>query len=320
MYIVTGCAGFIGFHLCKSLIADNIDVTGIDNFNAYYNPEIKMRRNNILIGLKGKYKYFKCDISDYKNLRNIITEDTELILHLAAQAGVRYSLTDPWIYEKSNILGTINIFECARKSDIKRVIFASSSSVYGGNKKIPFSEEDSVDKPVSLYAATKKSTELLAHAYSHLYGIDTIGLRFFTVYGEFGRPDMAMWKFTRNLILEKPIEVYNFGKMGRDFTYISDIISGIKKSIDYQARYEIFNLGNSHPISVEYLISLIEKYTGKKAIKKYLPMQPGDVPKTWADIEKSRQLLGYSPKIGIEEGTARFVKWFIDNSEWTLKI
>ena len=213
-------------------------------------------------------------------------------------------------------MGTLNIFEFARKYDIEKVIYASSSSVYGGNKKIPFSEEDRVDKPISLYAATKRSNELMAYTYHHLYGIKMIGLRFFTVYGEYGRPDMAFWKFTKNILLEKPIDVYNYGKMARDFTYVSDVVNGILACIEKDFDYEIFNLGNDNPVELEYAISLIEKYAGKKAIKNYLPIQPGDVERTWADLTKSRKLLGYDPKVSIEDGLERFVNWFLENWDW----
>ncbi|ENN95638.1 UDP-glucuronate 4-epimerase [Methanocaldococcus villosus KIN24-T80] len=320
--LVTGSAGFIGFHLSKYLLEnyDDVNVIGIDNLNNYYKPILKEKRNEILKNYEN-YHFIKLDFSDWNSLfENLKNMEIDLIVHLGAQAGVRYSLENPWAYIKSNDMGTLNIFELARKLDIEKVVYASSSSVYGGNKKIPFSEDDRVDKPISLYAATKRSNELMAYTYHHLYGIKMIGLRFFTVYGEYGRPDMAFWKFTKNILLGKPIEVYNYGKMERDFTYISDIVDGIIKSIDKNFDYEIFNLGNDNPTNLEYAISLIEKYLGKKAIKDYKPIQPGDVERTWADLTKSRKLLGYDPKVRIEEGLKRFCEWFLKNKDWTLKI
>ncbi|WP_456418757.1 NAD-dependent epimerase/dehydratase family protein [Methanocaldococcus infernus] len=319
--LVTGSAGFIGFHLSKYLLENyDVNVIGIDNLNNYYNPLLKEKRNEILKSYED-YSFIKLDFSDWDTLfKSLKDKEIDLIVHLGAQAGVRYSLRNPWAYIKSNDMGTLNIFELARRLDIEKVVYASSSSVYGGNKKIPFSEEDRVDKPISLYAATKRANELMSYTYHHLYGIKMIGLRFFTVYGEYGRPDMAFWKFTKNILLEKPIEVYNYGKMERDFTYISDVVDGIIKSIEKDFNYEIFNLGNDNPVNLEYAISLMEKYLGKKAIKDYKPIQPGDVERTWADLRKSRELLGYDPKVKIEEGLKRFCKWFLENKDWTLKI
>ncbi|HHI01065.1 MAG TPA: NAD-dependent epimerase/dehydratase family protein [Thermococcus litoralis] len=319
--LITGSAGFIGFHTAKRLLEDGNFVIGIDNMNDYYNPLLKEKRNEELSKYRN-YKFYRLDFSDWDELnKKLRDEEFDIIIHLGAQAGVRYSLKNPWAYERSNVLGTLNIFELARKRDINKVIYASSSSVYGGNTKVPFSEDDRVDTPISLYATTKRCNELMAYTYHHLYGIQMIGLRFFTVYGEYGRPDMAFWKFTKNILLGKPIEVYNYGNMERDFTYISDIVNGIYASVEYKkSGYEIFNLGNDRPVNLEYAISLIEKYTGKKAIKKYLPMQPGDVPKTWADLTKSRKELGYEPKVPIEEGLKRFVEWFMNNWEWAKNI
>ncbi len=319
--LITGSAGFIGFHLSKYLLENfNVKIIGIDNLNDYYNPLLKNKRNELLKKYKN-YEFIKLDFSDWDLLVKYLKDKKiDLIIHLGAQAGVRYSLKNPWLYIKSNELGTLNIFELAKLLNIKKVIFASSSSVYGGNKKIPFSEDDKVDKPISLYAATKRANELMAYTYHHLYGIKMIGLRFFTVYGEYGRPDMAFWKFTKNILLGKEIEVYNYGRMARDFTYVSDIIDGIIACIEKEFKYEIFNLGNDNPIELEYAISLIEKYTGKKAIKKYMPMQPGDVEKTWADLSKSKKLLGYKPNVSIEEGLKRFVNWFKNNWDWVKEI
>ncbi|ADG14105.1 NAD-dependent epimerase/dehydratase [Methanocaldococcus infernus ME] len=319
--LVTGSAGFIGFHLSKYLLENyDVNVIGIDNLNNYYNPLLKEKRNEILKSYED-YSFIKLDFSDWDTLfKSLKDKEIDLIVHLGAQAGVRYSLRNPWAYIRSNDMGTLNIFELARRLDIEKVVYASSSSVYGGNKKVPFSEEDRVDKPISLYAATKRANELMAYTYHHLYGIKMIGLRFFTVYGEYGRPDMAFWKFAKNILLEKPIEVYNYGKMERDFTYISDVVDGIIKSIEKDFDYEIFNLGNDNPVNLEYAISLMEKYLGKKAIKDYKPIQPGDVERTWADLRKSRELLGYDPKVKIEEGLKRFCWWFLENKDWTLKI
>lgn len=319
--LITGSAGFIGFHTAKRLLEEGNFVIGIDNMNDYYNPLLKEKRNEILSKYKN-YKFYKLDFSNWDELNEKLKdEEIDLIVHLGAQAGVRYSLKNPWAYERSNVLGTLNIFEFARKKDICKVVYASSSSVYGGNKKVPFSEDDRVDNPVSLYAATKRCNELMAYTYHQLYGIQMIGLRFFTVYGEYGRPDMAFWKFTKNILLGKPIEVYNYGNMERDFTYISDIVNGIYASIEYdKSHYEIFNLGNDRPVNLEYAISLIEKYTGKNAIRNYLPMQPGDAPRTWADLTKSRRELGYEPQVPLEEGLKRFVEWFVRNWEWVQEI
>ncbi len=320
--LITGSAGFIGFHLSKYLLENynNIKIIGIDNLNNYYNPILKEKRNDILKNYKN-YNFIKLDFSNWDDLvNNLKNKNIELIVHLGAQAGVRYSLKNPWAYESSNLLGTLNIFEFARKFDIEKVVYASSSSVYGGNKKIPFSEDDNVDKPVSLYAATKKSNELMAHTYHHLYDIKMIGLRFFTVYGEYGRPDMAYFKFTKNILSGNPIDVYNYGNMERDFTYISDVVDGIVSSIEKDFDYEIFNLGNSKPIKLMYFIELIEKYLNKKAEKNFLPMQDGDVLRTYADLNKSNKLLNYNPKVPIEEGLRRFCNWFLENRDWLLKL
>ncbi|NPA61941.1 MAG: NAD-dependent epimerase/dehydratase family protein [Methanococci archaeon] len=320
--LVTGSAGFIGFHLSKYLLDnyEDVKVIGIDNLNNYYNPVLKEKRNEILKNY-GNYNFIKLDFSDWDNLvENLKDKDIDLIVHLGAQAGVRYSLKNPWAYIKSNELGTLNIFEFARRFDIGKVVYASSSSVYGGNKKIPFSEEDRVDKPISLYASTKRANELMAYTYHHLYGIKMIGLRFFTVYGEYGRPDMAYFKFAKNILLDKEIEVYNYGNMERDFTYISDVVDGILRAIKKDFDYEIFNLGNSKPVKLMYFIELIEKYLNKKAKKKFLPMQEGDVLRTYADLTKSERLLGYKPKVSIEEGLRRFCNWFLENRDWVLRL
>ncbi|AXI24932.1 protein CapI [Methanofervidicoccus sp. A16] len=320
--LITGSAGFIGFHLCREILEsyNDVEILGIDNMNNYYNPFLKDMRNNILKEYKG-YTFLRLDFSDYPKLvESLKDKDIDLIVHLGAQAGVRYSLKDPWAYERSNVLGTMNIFEFARRFDIDKVVYASSSSVYGGNKKIPFSEDDRTDSPISLYAATKRSNELMAYTYHHLYGIEMVGLRFFTVYGEWGRPDMAYFKFAKRILLGEPIDVYNYGNMERDFTYISDVVDGMISSIERSFSYEIFNLGNSKPVKLMYFIELLERYLGRTAKKNFLPMQEGEVPVTYADISKSRELLGYDPKVSIEEGLRRFCSWFLDNREWVLRL
>jgi len=320
--LITGSAGFIGFHLCREILEsyNDVEILGIDNMNNYYNPLLKERRNNILNRYEN-YTFLRLDFSDYSKLvESLKDKDIDLIVHLGAQAGVRYSLKDPWAYERSNVLGTMNIFEFARRFDIDKVVYASSSSVYGGNKKIPFSEDDRTDNPISLYAATKRSNELMAYTYHHLYGIEMVGLRFFTVYGEWGRPDMAYFKFAKRILLGEPIDVYNYGNMERDFTYISDVVDGVISSIERSFSYEIFNLGNSKPVKLMYFIELLERYLGRTAKKNFLPMQEGEVPVTYADISKSRELLGYYPKVSIEEGLRRFCSWFLDNREWVLRL
>jgi len=311
--LVTGGAGFIGFHLAKKL-SEKEDVVVVDNLSNYYDVKLKEAR---LEQIKDKIEFHKIDISDFSSLKKIFEKHKfDLICHVAAQAGVRYSLINPWEYKKSNIIGTLNIFELAKKFNIRKVIYASSSSVYGGNKKVPFSEEDRVDKPISLYAATKIANELMAHTYHHLYKIDMVGLRYFTVYGPWGRPDMAMFKFTKNIFEDKPIEVYNFGNMKRDFTYIDDIVDGTIKAINFclnsEDICEIINLGNSKPVELNYFIELLEKEIGKEARKNFLPLQPGDMPETYADITKARKILRWEPKTEIEEGVKKFVEWYRD--------
>lgn len=319
--LVTGSAGFIGFHTSIKLLKEGNKVIGVDNLNSYYDPKIKKKRNRILKKYKS-YKFYKLDFSNFKKINNVIKkEKPKVIVHLAAQAGVRYSLTNPWAYENANNLGTLNIFESAKLNKIKRVVFASSSSVYGGNKKLPFSEKDRTDTPISLYAASKKSNEVVGHTYHHLYGIETAGLRFFTVYGPYGRPDMALFKFTKNILLSKKIDVYNKGKMGRDFTYIDDIVDGINSVINKKKlEYEIYNLGGDNPIELMKFISLIEKNLNKKAKIKFLGMQAGDVKKTYADISKAKKEINYKPKVKVEEGVENFCNWFLKNESWLLKL
>jgi len=319
--LVTGTAGFIGFHLARRLLDDGYEVVGIDSITDYYDPKIKIKRNKILGGYQ-KYKFYKKNLAKYKALDKIIKkEKPEAVVHLAAQAGVRYSLTNPWAYADSNYLGTLNVFEVAKRNNIKRVLFASSSSVYGKNTKIPFSESDRVDHPISVYAASKKANEVLAHSYHHLYGIETAGMRFFTVYGEYGRPDLALFKFAKQILAGRPIDVYNNGQMARDFTYVSDIIDGIVAILNKKdLGYEIYNLGGDNPVTLMRFIKLIEKRLGKKAKINFLPIQPGDVKETFADISKARRELGFSPKVKIEEGIKIFLDWFLANRSWLLKL
>jgi len=308
--LLTGIAGFIGSHTADALLKRGDRVVGVDNFNDYYDPKIKEDR---IKRLKKSYKFslYREDISNYKAIDKIVkTEKPDKICHLAAQAGVRHSLENPFLYLKSNINGTLVMLETARHNKIKDFIYASSSSVYGGDKKVPFSEEDRVDTPISLYAATKKANELKAHTYHKLFGLNTTGLRFFTVYGPYGRPDMALYLFTKNILENKPIEIFNNGKMKRDFTYIDDIVSGIVASLDKSYPHEIFNLGNSNTVDLMYFIERIEKELGKKAIKKMMPMQKGDVAETFADISKAQKMLGFRPKTSVDKGIKKFINWY----------
>ncbi len=325
--LVTGAAGFIGYHLAQSLLKDDHEVTGLDNFNSYYDINLKKARiNNIN---NKKFSMLEVDLVDNKGITSLFKKnDFDVVVNLAAQAGVRYSLTNPDKYIESNIIGFTNILEACRHNKIANLVYASSSSVYGMNSEVPFDEDHSVNHPVSLYAATKRSNELMAHTYSHLFNLPTIGLRFFTVYGPWGRPDMALFLFTKAILDGEPIQVFNDGKMIRDFTYIDDIVSGIKGAIlnpskanesnnsklkpsTSSAPYRIFNLGNNQPVTLENFINAIEMSTGKKAIKEYLPMQPGDVKKTFANIDKAAEFLGFVPSTSIEEGVKKFVDWYI---------
>ena len=310
--LVTGSSGFIGMHLCKSLLEDGYQVVGIDNMNDYYDPALKEARLKELY-LYDNFKFVKADISDYPSVETAFKDfEPEKVVNLAAQAGVRYSLENPQAYIQSNVVGFMNILECCRHHQVKGLIYASSSSVYGGNEKIPFSIDDSVDRPISIYAASKISNELMAHTYSHLYGLHTTGLRFFTVYGPWGRPDMAMYIFAEKINNDLPIPVFNYGKMQRDFTYIDDIIDGVKASIDKNFFCEIFNLGNNRCENLMDMIALIEQSLGKKVEMNLMDIQPGDVKKTFADIEYSRDKLGYEPTTSITEGIPAFIRWYRD--------
>ncbi len=308
--LITGSAGFIGFHTSKLLLEQGLTIIGLDNLNNYYDPKLKKHRNKILKKYPN-YKFYKGNLEDLNFIKKIFKENSiNKICHLAAQAGVRYSLTHPHSYIQSNIVGFTNLIDEAKNNNIKDFIYASSSSVYGNNKKTPFDIKNNVDKPISLYAATKKSNELIAYTYHHLYKMNCTGLRFFTVYGPYGRPDMALFLFTNAIINNKPIKIFNYGKMQRDFTYIDDIVYGIISSLKHSYSYEIFNLGNNNPIKLNYFIKIIEKELKIKSQKKLLPIQPGDVEKTYANINYSQKKLNYKPKTSIEKGIKKFIEWY----------
>jgi len=312
--LITGTAGFIGFHLAKRLLSMGHEVFGVDNFNDYYSVQLKRDRHVQLEGQKG-YQWKVCDLTDLSGLQEAMKQfQPDCVVNLAAQAGVRYSITNPLVYQKSNLEGFLNILECCRHASSKpRLVYASSSSVYGGNKMLPFAEDQSVDNPISLYAATKKANELMAHSYSHLYGMQTIGLRFFTVYGPWGRPDMAMWLFADAMLKGKPIQVFNHGNMYRDFTYIDDIVAGIVGCVTSKtlSNYEVFNIGNHRSEKLMDMIGLIAKELGVTDPKlEFLPMQEGDVPATYASVEKLHAAVGYEPTTPISVGIPKFVAWF----------
>ena len=310
--LVTGSAGFIGFHLAHRLLQEGIEVVGYDNVNDYYDPSLKEARLRILNDFD-KFKFYRADLCDFATLQKVFSDQTiEKVVHLAAQAGVRYSLINPFAYQKSNLEGFLNIIELSKCAKVKNFIYASSSSVYGNNRHLPFSVQDNVDRPISLYAATKKSNELIAHVYAHLYQLPCTGLRFFTVYGPFGRPDMALFIFTKNILEGKPIDVYNFGQMKRDFTYIDDIVAGLRSAIDKPFPYEIFNLGNHRSENLMDFIHLIEEYSGRKAQINFRPIQPGDVPETYADISTATEKLGFVPRTQIREGIKLFLDWYFE--------
>ena len=325
---MTGVAGFIGMHSAKKLLDDGHEIIGIDNLNDYYDVTLKEDRLKTLEGFKN-FKFLKLDIKNQKDVIDLFKKELpQRVLHLAAQAGVRYSIQNPYVYIDSNIQGFINILEGCRAIKTEHLVFASSSSVYGGNAKVPFSEHDNVDHPVSLYAATKKANELMAHTYSHLYHIPTTGLRFFTVYGPWGRPDMALFLFTKAILKDQPIDIFNHGKMIRDFTYVDDIVESLVRIIDKvatpntsfdaknpdpatsHAPYRIFNIGNSQPTPLMDYIEAIESALDKKAIKNLIDMQPGDVPLTSADTSELGQWVNFKPNTSIKEGVKRFVDWY----------
>lgn len=328
--LVTGAAGFIGFHLCSRLLKEGFAVTGIDNMNPYYEVGLKEARLAQLLSY-GEFAFVKTDIAGKETLERVFKKNKfDVVVNLAAQAGVRYSLKNPHAYIDANIVGFTNILECCRHNGVKHLVFASSSSVYGANTKMPFSVHDNVDHPVSLYAATKKANELMAHSYSHLFGLPCTGLRFFTVYGPWGRPDMALFLFTEAILEGRPIKVFNHGKMTRDFTYIDDIIEGVirimkkipepdpkwsGKSPDpgtSYAKYKIYNIGNNSPVELIKFIEHIEDVLGRKAKKEFLDLQPGDVVSTYADIDDLMRAAGFKPQTPLKTGIERFVKWYME--------
>lgn len=323
--LVTGAAGFIGFHLTWALLNRNDEVIGIDNLNDYYDPKLKENRLDKLSKHPKflNFSFIKKDISNRLEIESLFNKHSfDIVVNLAAQAGVRYSIENPHAYLDSNLTGFINILEGCRHSKIQHLVYASSSSVYGMNTKQPFSVEDRVDYPISLYAATKKSNELMAYTYSHLYKIPTTGLRFFTVYGPYGRPDMAYYKFTKAILNNESIDVYNNGEMKRDFTYIDDIIEGVLRTMDRVpknkinkfsasiAPYELYNIGNNNPVNLDDFIRAIEIACGKKALRKNMPMQQGDVPITYADVDPLIQDVGFKPSTSIKDGVKKFVDWY----------
>ena len=330
--LVTGAAGFIGYHLCEALLKKGFDVFGLDNINDYYDIGLKYDRlkelgisrsdaENFNLKCSGpiyedNFSFVRMNLEDRECLPDLFKKEKfEIVCNLAAQAGVRYSLENPEAYIDSNIVGFLNLLECCRNFNIKHLVYASSSSVYGLNKKVPFSTNDNVDHPISLYAASKKSNELMAYTYSHLYHIPVTGLRFFTVYGPWGRPDMAMFLFTDAILKNKPINVFNHGNMERDFTYIDDIVEGIyriitKPTVEREEKYKIYNIGNNKAVRLIDFINSIEQCIGKKAKKVMLPMQPGDVERTWANVDELINDYGYSPNTSVDEGIKSFVEWY----------
>ncbi len=306
--LVTGGAGFIGFHVARALVERGDTVIIVDDLNSYYSPRLKQDR---LAQLQGKVVFYGIPLWDLASLKEVFAQHRlDKICHLGAQAGVRHSIQNPFLYNKSNVLGTLNILELMKEFNLKDIVFASSSSVYGGNEKVPFSIEDRVDRPISLYAATKRTNELYAYVYHHLYGFNCFGLRFFTVYGPWGRPDMALFKFVKALLNDQPIDVYNRGEMRRSFTHVKDIVRGVLAALDAVEGYELLNLGNPDSVDLLSFIRCIEKVLGKTSIKNMLPLQQGDVPATVADIEKTKTILGWEPEVSLEEGVAEFVSWY----------
>ncbi|MBU6469435.1 MAG: NAD-dependent epimerase [Gammaproteobacteria bacterium] len=326
--LVTGAAGFIGFHLCTRVLADGLQVTGLDNLNDYYDVTLKEARLDRL-KKSANFDFVKLDLADRTGMAALFARvQPEIVVNLAAQAGVRYSLKNPHAYVEANLAGFVNVLEGCRRHKVRHLVYASSSSVYGANTRMPFSVHDHTDHPLSLYGATKKANELMAHAYSHLYKLPATGLRFFTVYGPWGRPDMALFLFTQAILAGRPIDVFNQGNMRRDFTYIDDIVEGVVRVMaqpavpdpawsgerpepaSSRAPYRVFNIGNNHPVELGYLIEVLEKALGRKAERNLLPMQPGDVPATYADIDDLEAAVGFRPRTSIEEGVRRFVEWY----------
>ena len=315
--LITGGVGFIGFHLSKKLLENNYFVVAIDNMNDYYDVDLKKARLDVLKEYKN-FSFYKIDISNKSDLLDLFSDNKfDIVINLAAQAGVRYSIDHPDSYIFSNIVGFFNILECCRTYPVKHLLFASSSSIYGKNNSIPYKTNDNVDKPVSLYAATKKSDELMAYAYSNLYNIKVTALRFFSVYGPYGRPDMAYFSFTNNIINNKEIKLFNNGDMYRDFTYVLDVVEAVYRLLDkiplkdgLGVYYKVYNIGNNNPVKISYLVEILEKELGKKANIKYLPMQPGEVYQTYADISEIKKDISFVPNTSIEDGLHQFVKWY----------
>ncbi len=316
-YLVTGAAGFIGFHLAKKLASQGADVVGFDNINDYYDVNLKYARLKELEIFKN-FKFIKGNLADAVAVNGLFEEEKpEIVVNLAAQAGVRYSITNPQAYINSNIIGFFNILEACRRRPVEHLLYASSSSVYGNQRKTPFSTSDRVDEPVSLYAATKKSNELLAYSYAHLYGIPCTGLRFFTVYGPYGRPDMAAFIFTRKIFNDEPIQIFNYGDMYRDFTYVDDIVQGVENMLcnppkpnEKGDRAKVYNIGNNRPEKLLDFVETLERQIGKTAKKELLPMQAGDVYQTYADVDELAKDFGFKPNTSVDEGLKRFVKWY----------
>ncbi len=320
--VVTGAAGFIGFHVAQELLERGWSVAGVDALTEYYDPRMKRKRLSILRKYPA-FRFYKMNIAKYAALEKTLkAERPDEIIHLAAQPGVRYSLVNPWTYIESNELGTLNIFEAARRLGLPRVIYASSSSVYGANKKSPMSENDRTDRQLAVYAVTKKANEALAHAYNHLYGLEMIGLRFFTVYGTWYRPDMALFKFAKSIAEGRPIGIYNRGKMKRSFTHIRDITAGIIALLEQRprGRNEIYNLGGAEAVPLLEFITCIEREMGREAKRRLMPMQAGDIRETIADWSKAHRDLGFTPKTPLREGIAEFVKWFSENEKFLLSL
>jgi len=318
LFLVTGSAGFIGFHVARALLAHQAQVVGLDNYNDYYSPALKRGRDQEL----RRFPHFislEADLADLEAVEAAFHRyKPQKICHLAAQAGVRYSLINPFAYQQANLQGFLNLLETAKRSGVERFVYASSSSVYGGLTELPFSEEQRVDTPISLYAATKRADELMAHAYTHLFGLATVGLRYFTVYGPWGRPDMAMWLFSEAMLRGRPIKVFNYGQMQRDFTYIDDVVQAtvVALMVPGLEPYEIFNIGNHRPEQLTKVITLLEQELGVTAQQELLPIQPGDVPATFADIRRAQAKLGFQPSTSLEVGIPRFIQWF---KEYTSK-
>ena len=326
--LVTGAAGFIGYHLSERLLARGDEVLGLDNLNPYYDPRLKEARLARLVGRPG-FRFVRAELADRDAMARVFAEERpEVVVNLAAQAGVRYSLENPHAYVDSNLVGFVNILEGCRHHGVRHLVYASSSSVYGANTRMPFSVHQNVDHPVSLYAASKKANELMAHTYSHLFGLPTTGLRFFTVYGPWGRPDMALFLFTRAILEGRPIDVFNHGRMRRDFTYVDDIVEGVVRAMDRvptgdpqwseddpgtsAAPYKVYNIGNHEPVELMRMIEVLERALGRTAEKRMLPIQPGDVPATFADVDDLARDVGFAPSTPIEAGIERFVRWYLD--------